>query len=1538
MMINLRPQNIFGTPRGLLVLCLCMLGMWQSAQGQLSLELSLTGPTAPVETGNAFQIVINYRCASTNQDAKEPIITVDFPSEVTYMGYINSPHVTANNFDPLTNRLTFTLVDPLAAGTTGQLVVEAQHWNGSTPDGTVSNIIARFSAKNGPTSTRSFPVTATAQSRFSINKYMIGGGAVGEETFYEIRMCNGEPGVTYAGTLNLEDVTITDVLPPSATFVRIVNKASGVIRSYDPITRTVTMKPPTLEAGDCYWEYIVVRYDSPPNSIGQTISNTANGQAKPINEPTEYISDTETHTLTAPRAETRAYKTVDRTYIRAGQLGYYDIELNNIGTSTLANAYLADNPPFETEITQVDLGLWNKPGSADLHYLSFRYRTNLNGWRTYQTNLPSFQQNLITLADLGLTLGGSEYITGLRIGVGDLYPGSASYQAARVFFRLRSDTPDGNITNCATGMSSSSATHFNACATFFGQEIDNKAYANPYAHREFAVSSYVAVGDTITMAGRASNADAASIDLNDVEIYTLLPIGMDYIANSQTTTNAIAGIGTPIFTATDDYNGTGRTLLHWRWPPGANSFGSADEIWVSWDVRINSLAPAGVGALRGPFIMTYSNPSSEVECWQYLLTDTYDLDGDGNASETLCGMEYALDVSPLVALSSRLSVKGSLDSDYSFYPDVGTTMPGGLADYKLIISNDGNVGIADIKMMDILPAINDLSVVTGDPRDSKWRPNLVAPVDAPPGVTVYYSVAANPCRQAEGFIASDPPGCTAPNWTVVPPHDLSAVSALKFELGSTPLAPGQQLELNWPMRAPTTVLTSAAEGDAAWNSVGFIARRADNGSLLLPSEPIKTGLTVMPLQPGVVGDRVWSDNNGNGIQDATEPGVNNVRVELYRDNGDGQVDVAADEFVSFTNTTGDGNYLFPALSVDNYFLVFIKPAAYTLSPKQAGSDATLDSDAEAYYANGQVGAISSIFPIGNTTIDLTYDLGLVPSGKGAIGDYIWHDIDGDGTQNEGQAAGINGVTVHLLDGTGNVVRSEQTKPDIYGKPGFYQFDDLDPATYRVLVDLPTGATRSPQGSGADVASDSDGDVSTGTSQPINLSANVYVSTIDFGLILSGVEECDNNIDDDGDGLIDCQDTDCDGSTDCAARFACDNSFYQTVKLGSDVWLQRVDVIGGVTLVPLVNLTAAGAVGELNATAMNPRDGYIYVLNFEPPLQVYRIAGDFTVTYLGNLSVPPGVGFFNAGAIDRQGNWIARETAQGNFYNINTNTLVATLVCDFSGLPDNGNVGDFDYNPIDGFYYGTLHDSDKMFRYDFNTCTRTNVTLSRTITGSTGAVWISADGDGYAYENATGNLIKINLQTGNITTLGTNAVTSQTDGCSCQGIAFKKDANNRKIHKAQQQTYTFTLQNRYFTSLPGAQFYDQLPAGATWVSTPYNASAGLSLGTASGVGTNTLTFDFLNVPQGSSTFQVDYVVDPAYAGAHPMPNQAELRNLPIAIGANIGSDDPTTPDIPDATLVDFYEHCTNGIDDDLDSFTDCDDEECAKANPVTRVTH
>ncbi len=77
---------------------------------------------------------------------------------------------------------------------------------------------------------------------------------------------------------------------------------------------------------------------------------------------------------------------------------------------------------------------------------------------------------------------------------------------------------------------------------------------------------------------------------------------------------------------------------------------------------------------------------------------------------------------------------------------------------------------------------------------------------------------------------------------------------------------------------------------------------------------------------GSIGDLVWSDTDGDGIQDADEPGVAGVRVELL--DADGNV-------VDTVTTGADGSYLFDDLPLGDYQVRFTASDGTTLSPQNA---------------------------------------------------------------------------------------------------------------------------------------------------------------------------------------------------------------------------------------------------------------------------------------------------------------------------------------------------------------------------------------------------------------------------------------------------------------------------------------------------------------------------------------------------------------------------------------------------------------------------
>ena len=122
-----------------------------------------------------------------------------------------------------------------------------------------------------------------------------------------------------------------------------------------------------------------------------------------------------------------------------------------------------------------------------------------------------------------------------------------------------------------------------------------------------------------------------------------------------------------------------------------------------------------------------------------------------------------------------------------------------------------------------------------------------------------------------------------------------------------------------------------------------------------------------------IGNFVWNDLNGNGVQDGGEPGIAGVMLTLTGTTGSGQ------SITETTTTDASGLYLFTeapgtyTVTVDaGNFSGSGNLAGYTASPTLVGSDRTIDSNPN------PSGTTPSALPGGSS--DLTIDFGyLVPA-------------------------------------------------------------------------------------------------------------------------------------------------------------------------------------------------------------------------------------------------------------------------------------------------------------------------------------------------------------------------------------------------------------------------------------------------------------------------------------------------------------------------------------------------------------------------------
>ncbi len=196
---------------------------------------------------------------------------------------------------------------------------------------------------------------------------------------------------------------------------------------------------------------------------------------------------------------------------------------------------------------------------------------------------------------------------------------------------------------------------------------------------------------------------------------------------------------------------------------------------------------------------------------------------------------------------------------------------------------------------------------------------------------------------------------------------------------------------------------------------------------------------------GAVGDRVWLDEDGDGVQDAGEAGIANVKVTLT--NG---------SQTTTTYTDSNGNYVFAAVPLGVY-TVSVDTASL---PAGLAANPTYDED-----GTGTAHTISVTVTAAGEHMTADFGYNWAPTadvtgstGTGAIGDRVWIDADGDGVQDANEA-GLAGVTVTLYtDPDGNGVYDTPAGTTTTDAAGAYIFDGLAAGAYGVAVTPPTGYT------------------------------------------------------------------------------------------------------------------------------------------------------------------------------------------------------------------------------------------------------------------------------------------------------------------------------------------------------------------------------------------------------------------------------------------------------------------------------------------------
>jgi len=361
---------------------------------------------------------------------------------------------------------------------------------------------------------------------------------------------------------------------------------------------------------------------------------------------------------------------------------------------------------------------------------------------------------------------------------------------------------------------------------------------------------------------------------------------------------------------------------------------------------LGSILPAH-GAVIGDFV------------WQ-------DLDADGVQDATESGLAgVTVSLYPAGETSPALTTVTNGSGIYSFAVvpsesyEIGFTPPSGY--YVSPFQQGGNPGIDSdanpnvVGLRSNVVALSDADTVIDDIDAGFFLP------DASLGDFVWNDLNANgiqdagepgisgvtvSLRSAGGVVTTavtDADG--AFSFLALPPGDY----AMQFDVGGTFLVPTVF------QQGPNPALDSDVRRVGAVLTTDFVTLTGVESNLTIDAGFYRPN--------GELGDFVWNDLNGNGIQDLGEPGISGVTVSLLD---------AFDSLINTTTTAGNGSFSFPGLLTGQYALQFQGlPAGLEPTRYEQGVDPMADSNV---FADGGIFR-TALIAISGVEQNLTVDAG-----------------------------------------------------------------------------------------------------------------------------------------------------------------------------------------------------------------------------------------------------------------------------------------------------------------------------------------------------------------------------------------------------------------------------------------------------------------------------------------------------------------------------------------------------------------------------------
>ena len=203
---------------GLVAGLLAIMSGSSPAQTTASVSLSKSASVSSATPGTPFTYFLDYSCSSLTTTCNGVTITDVLPAQLSLAAadvtLVGDAHTSATAYNPSTGTATFTMVNPMPAGTTGEVAITVKFPAGTTPLGASATNVGTINATNAASSNSNpSTVNATVTPSIATTKALNSSPIVlGAATTYTVTYTN-------TGNVNLTSPTLVDTLPPGATFV-----------------------------------------------------------------------------------------------------------------------------------------------------------------------------------------------------------------------------------------------------------------------------------------------------------------------------------------------------------------------------------------------------------------------------------------------------------------------------------------------------------------------------------------------------------------------------------------------------------------------------------------------------------------------------------------------------------------------------------------------------------------------------------------------------------------------------------------------------------------------------------------------------------------------------------------------------------------------------------------------------------------------------------------------------------------------------------------------------------------------------------------------------------------------------------------------------------------------------------------------------------------------------------------------------------------------------------------------------------------------